>query len=364
MANEMFDGELEEINPALIPLAADKSPQVKGYGSASSVPQGGSLDFHISSGVSTYDIQIFKEGAFGRQLMLTETGLSGQSYNCQYATGVLLEDDTDPLGCNWPVAYTLNVPDNWPSGLYVADLLDSDDQPGGYGSYIFFIVTENQPASTSDILVHIPTNTWQAYNNYGGLSTYASGNPDGLRAVKVTFDRPFKPCTQCKYLWDLPFIRWLEREGRTVEFIASEDLHNDPNLLFNYQLFVSIGHDEYWSKEMRDHLDNYLNAGGNYAVFSGNTIYRQIRYEDNNRTLVAYKKDRLQDPLYGVDNIRVSTEFRASPVNWPQNSTTGLGWTGWIHRDASDPPGQFMVYRTDHWSFNNTGLQDGDVFFY
>jgi hypothetical protein len=364
MANEMFDGEPEAVNTALIPLAADSSPQVSGYGSASSVPQGGSLDFHISSNVSTYDIQIFKEGAFGRELMQTVTGLSGQSYNCQYAIGVVVEDDTDPLGCGWPVAYTLDVPDSWPSGLYLADLLDSDDKPGGYGSYIFFIVTENQPASTSDILIHIPTNTWQAYNNFGGLSLYETGNPDGLQGVKLTFDRPFRPCTSCRYLWDLPFIRWLEREGLVVEFIASEDLHNNANLLFNYDLFASIGHDEYWTKEMRDHLDAYLNAGGNYAAFSGNTMFRQVRYEDNNRTLVGYKKHKNDDPLYGVDDIRVSSDFSKAPVNWPQNSTIGLGWTGWINRNPGDEPGHYTVYRTDHWVFNGTGLQDGDVFWY
>lgn len=36
--------------------------------------------------------------------------------------------------------------------MYLAELLDPDDTPGGYGSYILFVVTENNPASTSNIL--------------------------------------------------------------------------------------------------------------------------------------------------------------------------------------------------------------------
>ncbi|GEM_PF-2275551 len=40
-----------------------------------------------------------------------------------------------------------------------------------------------------------------------------------------------------------------------------------------------VGHDEYWSQEMLDHLESYIYNGGNVAVFSGNTCYRQVRFE-------------------------------------------------------------------------------------
>jgi hypothetical protein len=336
------------------------APQVSGYASDSSVPQGRSIDFHTSTPVPTYNIQIFREGANGRELMKTVKDLPGNSYNCQDNVGVPVEKDSEPLGCNWPVAYTLNVPYTWPSGMYVADLLDADDQPGGYGSYIFFIVTEDQPGSTSDILIHIPTNTWQAYNDYGGWSLYT--NP---QAVKITFDRPYKSCTSCVYKWQLPLVRWLESEGYAVEYVTSEDIHNEPNLLFNYALFLTVGHDEYWSKEMRDHVDAFLGTGGNYAVFSGNTMFRQVRYEDGERTLVGYKKHWQDDPMYNVDNIRVSREFKNFPINWPQNSTTGLGWTGWVNKSPDSPQkGRYTVYRSNYWIYDGTGLKDLDEYWY
>ena len=34
---------------------------------------------------------------------------------------------------------------------------------------------------------------------------------------------------------------------------------------------LSVGHDEYWSWEMRDAVEGFVAAGGNVAFFSGNT---------------------------------------------------------------------------------------------
>jgi peptidoglycan/xylan/chitin deacetylase (PgdA/CDA1 family) len=346
--------------PTQSAIALDKSPQVVGYASDSSVPHGRSINFHTSTRVPKYNIQIFREGANGRKLMMTLKDLPGKWYACQDAYGVPVDKDGNPLGCNWPVAYTLNVPYTWPSGLYLADLLDADDQPGGYGSYIYFIVTENQPGSTSDIIFHVPTNTWQAYNPYGGWSLYTDP-----RAVKLTFDRPYKPDYRGRHKWQVPLVRWLESEGYAVEYVASEDIHNEPNLLFNYTLFLSVGHDEYWSKEMRDHLDAFLGAGGNCAIFSGNTLFRQVRYEDGGRTLVGYKLHWRDDPMYKKDNIRVTRECKNYPINWPQNSTTGLGWTGWVNKSPESPKkGRYTVYRSNHWIYDGTGLKDLDEFWY
>lgn len=341
---------------------ADSNPRVSGYPSASSVVQGGSIKFHISTASNNlpYTIRISREAANGRKLMKLVENQVGKTHPCQLP-GLTIDDDLSQTpDCNWPSAYTLNIPLDWPSGIYVADLLDEDDGKDGYGSYIFFVVKEDQPASTSDILFLAPTTTWYAYNDYGGVGLYTS--PLG---IKTTFNRPFLPCSTCQYRWEVPMIRWLEREGYTVEYVASEDLHTDPTLFFKYRLFMSVGHDEYWTKEMRDGLDSFIDAGGNYAVFSGNTMYRQVRFEDNLRTLVGYKSLWEQDPFLNIDPLRVSTDFdNVVAPNWPQNSTIGLGWTGFINNEVGDPPGQFTVYNTSHWAFAGTNLKDGDQFWY
>lgn len=361
LSNETLLGPDDE--PGL--LSAGAVP-VYGYASASSVPQGGTLDFHISASVASYNIKIYRYGVNGLELKMTVTNLPpGAVHGCG-PVGVPAGQEHVNLGCDWPVAYTLQVPTNWPSGVYLATVWDQDGWPGGYGSHIFFIVKEDQPASNAKILFQLPTNTWQAYNDYGGWSLYT--NPPGRR---ITFDRPYQPCYTgggCVYKWEIPLVRWLESEGYAVDYIASEDLHADPSLLFNYRLFITAGHDEYWSKEIRDNLDAFVAAGGNAAIFSGNTSYRQIRYEESGRTLVCYKwEDRTRDPLYGVDNIRVASEFAWDPAFWPENSTTGLGWRegGWVNATpGNQAAGRYTVYRSDHWVYEGTGLHDGSVFWY
>ena len=67
-------------------------------------------------------------------------------------------------------------------------------------------------------------------------------------------------------------------------------------------MFLSVGHDEYWSAGQRASVEAARNAGVNLAFFSGNEIYWKTRFEPSvdgtntpYRTLVGYK-----DTLGGV----------------------------------------------------------------
>ena len=215
---------------------------VDGYASASSVAQGETIRFHVSSSSAScaYELHIYREGASARERVTTVPGLQATFHPCVNATGVPVENDEDALGCGWPLAYELAIPQSWASGMYVVDLVSDGDPPLGFSAYIFFVVKEDQPGSTSDILFHLPTNTWQAYNPYDDWSLYTTP-----QAVKLTFDRPYKRCWDvCYYRWERPLIRWMATEGYPVEYCASEDLHNDSTLLEQYNLVLSVGHDE------------------------------------------------------------------------------------------------------------------------
>ena len=48
-----------------------------------------------------------------------------------------------------------------------------------------------------------------------------------------------------------PFIAWLERSGYSVAYCSDLDVHRDPTRLDRRQLLLSVGHDEYWSDEIR-----------------------------------------------------------------------------------------------------------------
>jgi hypothetical protein len=92
-------------------------------------------------------------------------------------------------------------------------------------------------------------------------------------------------------------------------------------------------------------------------------MYRQIRYEDGGRTLVGYKDHYKSDPMFGVNPLLVTRTFVG--LGWPQNTTIGLHWTGWVNKDPGDlRAGRFTVYRSGHWLYAGTGLQDGDEFWY
>ena len=73
--------------------------------------------------------------------------------------------------------------------------------------------------------------------------------------------------------------------------------------LLNHKVFISIGHDEYISKQQRANIEAARNAGVHLAFFSGNEVYWKTRWENNDgtedRTLVCYKEGFMGDGTLG-----------------------------------------------------------------
>src|SRR5207248_1917281 len=92
-------------------------------------------------------------------------------------------------------------------------------------------------------------------------------------------------------------VRRLQRLGRAVDIAISTDLDARPDLLQDRRLLVSVGHDEYWSWGMRDRLDAFTAAGGNAAIFGGNTCCWQVRFDDERRTMTSFKYRADEDPV-------------------------------------------------------------------
>ena len=86
-------------------------------------------------------------------------------------------------------------------------------------------------------------------------------------------------------------------------------------LLGGYRsLFLSVGHDEYWSSAMRDTVEGFIGRGGHAAFLSGNTSFWQVRLEDPTpegpaATMVGYKGVFKQDPVFGTDRVRELTSM-------------------------------------------------------
>ena len=142
--------------------------------------------------------------------------------------------------------------------------------------------------------------TWQAYNSYGGNSLY-TGSPAG-RAYKVSYNRPFNTRVvdggqDWVFNAEYPMVRWLEANGYDVSYTTGVDSDRRGALIRNHRVFLSVGHDEYWSGGQRANVEAARNAGVHLAFFSGNEVFWKTRWENSIdgsntpfRTLVTYKE--------------------------------------------------------------------------
>ena len=126
--------------------------------------------------------------------------------------------------------------------------------------------------------------------------------------------------------WEQFLVAWAERSGYSLEYAVNTDLEFCPEILRHYRLVLSVGHDEYWSAPMRDHLEEFVAGGGNLAFFSGNNLWWQVRSEDRGRALVCWK-DFKRDPYYGSGRYdRLTTLWCHHLVQRPENRLTGVSF--------------------------------------
>ncbi|MFF5211937.1 N,N-dimethylformamidase beta subunit family domain-containing protein [Streptosporangium sp. NPDC000396] len=303
---------------------------LRAYAEATSCVQGKTLAFHIRTDGA--------EIPAGR--VRVENVISGESLVEELFTGH---------------TWILKVARDWPSGLYRAALSPGQEE-------VYFVVRAAVPGETSPVLISLPFPTWQAYNEVGvahqGL--YQTEQPD--RATKVSFDRPGGGPPPER--WEEGLLRWLAESSHHVEYCSGLDLHDGDDLLAGYQLLVVNGHDEYWSLEMREAVEHFVKKGGNLAVFSGNTCWWQVRFEDDMRTMVCFR-DAFSDPIALIDPLRATVEWSSAPVNYPENSLIGVSFRHgagcWDNTEVMASEA-YTVRFADHWVFAGTGLTDGDKF--
>jgi hypothetical protein len=200
-------------------------------------------------------------------------------------------------------------------------------------------------------------NTWQAYNNWGGKSLYPFGL-DGKRARRVSFDRPFDwhwRGAQSPLGWELPLVRFIERQGYDVAY--QSDVYTDahPESLLAHRLDVVAGHDEYWSRRMRDGWEAARAHGVNLAFMGANAAYWQVLMEDGGRTVMSYKSgaDPNSDPWSRTDLFRA-----LSPPRYEcqlMGIQTQGGTQTWLDGDYAFQPDTLG----DPW-LRGTGFKAGD----
>lgn len=366
------------------------------YSNRRSYRPGDTVRLHLSANIDRVGLRIGRDDDAGHPVH--HTGIAQARFHP-------LPDRAYEWGCDWPVFAQWSVPMDAQPGGYLVEAID----PAGVvlGHHLFFIKPVLKRAGALALVA--ATSTWTAYNDWGGASHYYGlhpGSPRG-RSPRLAANRPWArgqvwlPSTAprsvnaerpdrpgparyefiewaaihgfSKYYalagwasYERPFVQWAEQQGYVIDILTQEELHSQPDALDGYACAVFVGHDEYWTREMRDHLDAYVARGGNVARFAGNFMW-QIRIEGDGAQQVAYKYDaHALDPARASDPSRMTSAWEDPLVDHPGASTFGVNALRGIYAGfggmARQSPRGYSVFRPEHWAFSGTGLGYADMF--
>ena len=374
---------------------------IQGFSTDISYSFGETAQFKIDTDSADYRVDIYRLGYYGGDgARFVETvrpsgPLPHQQPDCAIDWDVRLYD------CGtWAVSASWEIPEDAVSGVYIARLVRQDgdvtwrvdhgrgserppgEGPHAYGSlglgqlrnpikepkasHIVFVVRDD--ASQAEVVMQTSDPSWVVYNQYGLGSSYRGftetgesvGGRNAIAANKLSYNRPLmnRDFSSINQLFDAeyPLIRWLERNGFDVTYISGLDTHRYGELLQNHKLFISVGHDEYWSAGQRRNTEAAREAGVNLAFMSGNEVFWKTRYEPSIdgtntplRTVVIYKESHSKQDEIGENQLTQKTDplpdvwtgtWRdGSAVNpegpQPENALTGQIFT--VNANRQDP---------------------------
>lgn len=313
---------------------------------------------------------------------------------------VLPDGDFTQTGLRWnsdgfPAPPLLKAPEA--SGLYY---IRAQAQSGETFSFPWVVAPRTPQAP---IAVLASTNTWNAYNNYGGRSNYI--NPEGLPPTPVvnarqeleryqrprpfgtwapedeeflplSFDRPEinnhmfddpevtdpvrgrVQCGQAPGEWRL--YGWLEREGLPYDLWAEGQLHDGTLPLDAYRVLILAVHPEYWTREMYLRVKSWVfERGGRLLYLGGNGLNCEVVFGEGGTMRCLSHLKSLHGELGGVsDDGSITYESRMHRTLESEANLLGVvcSETGIM---TSAP---YRVVDASHWIFAGTDLHNGDLF--
>lgn len=334
------------------------------YPEQSSVRQGDTLILRVSSSAARFRIKLYRQAAQWVGPVLQSPDFTGASVPLGPA-------DSD---FGWP-AYVIGIPANFESGVYMAVVepvsvhKTGDIPPDAAGeSAALFVVTSANPGTDAKILYKLPLFTYHAYNLTGDpADCFYTGDiwhkvtlrRPGGGAGAIPWDSwapddydPTSPRQTYRH-WDQKFVMWLEANGYAVDYCTDLDVHQNPgNFLERYNLILSVGHDEYWSEDLRNHLEQFRDSGGNIAFFSGNTCWWRVHLADGDTAMICDKSHR-------PDGSQIDQWWNGAAAR-PENGITGVSYrngNGWW--SGKREPVGYTVQYPQHWVFDGVVRADG-----
>lgn len=312
-------------------FSVEATGALQGYATSLTIRAGERIGFPISTSLTDVTASVVQlNGARQRVWGPTSVASGIQQLPADYRTA----------GCGWSERVGLTVPATWSSGVYALEMTT----PGGLRRHVPFVVRPSQPTAPFAFL--LPTNTYNAYNVWGGHNQYSEGQAGQQR--QVTFLRPStstqaEPTGRIDHLLysDLFLLRWMDQNAIRYDCYIDGDLDADGTWLSRYKALVLGSHPEYWSETMRQRVVDYLAAGGRLIYTGGNGMYERMSYADD--TTATHR-----DETGGRD------EYHGDGMS--ESQILGVALTG-AYMDFH--PYQVIA---DHPLLAGTGLRPGDRF--
>ncbi|MGO9125727.1 MAG: N,N-dimethylformamidase beta subunit family domain-containing protein [Terriglobales bacterium] len=264
-------------------------------------------------------------------------------------------------GFNWTPSIVL-APKSLQPGFYRIDLEHRSSPRRKWCTAL--VVRDDIP---QPVTVVASTNTWNAYNDFGGLSNYRDrATPQPLKAIRAVMmycnvririgerhsflavplpERRPNACLHRDLVDDTnspshlaraeaALIRFLERERIPYAVVSDRDFAYDLPAA-GIQLIIFNTHPEYWSEEMMGRLEEFTQRGISVAFLSGNNMYRRVQFMD--RAICA---------IEGV----------TPPERIAQMTGTCYDPHGYLTYGA------YQTLDATHWCFEGLGVRDGSGF--
>jgi N,N-dimethylformamidase len=289
--------------------------------------------------------------------------------------GAIHFHDDDLYDAGWEVDFELTIPPGLKSGIYAARLRAKDAE-----EYIPFAVRPEIGAEAKIAFI-LPTIHYMAYANEhlafnGALAELLTGqvsvmhgthlflnehreygaslydtHSDGSGVCYSSRLRPIlnmRPKYQTQWSCfgetdtnlrefnlDLYTIDWMERFGFDYDVVTDEDIHYEGiDAIEPFNVIITGGHPEYYSKQMRDSVFDFTQRGGRLMYMGGNGFYWRVALHAEKPGVIEVRRCEAAIKTWGAETGEYYHSFtgehgglwRHQGETEPQR-LTGIGFT-------------------------------------
>jgi hypothetical protein len=326
-------------------------------------------------------------------------GLWRYGYRKEFVRNVGWYDNHGPRACiqTLPDGHFAETGVAWNNGFGVhRQVIVAPEKTGLYyfhakgesGAFFSFPLVVAPPKPRVAVAVLASTNTWNAYNPFGGRSNYIMASrmidepivnslsdlpryrlaeygewKSGPDFAPLSFDRPEpannvpenvectdpiegrQACHLAPAEWRL--LGWLERRAFDYDLYSEYQLHDGTLSLDAYRLLILSVHPEYWSEAMYRAVKSWVfERGGRLMYLGGNGLNCAVELAKDGKSMRCLN----QWPAGFESRFHHRVESEANLL-------------GVVYSDpGAMTVAPYRVLDADHWVFSGTGLKPGNLF--